>query len=259
MMRKYIRRTSKKYWGFNHFDWSYIEMHHAGKKNSHENDRRLKRLPIVKRVEGHADVGRTADVITFLRHPVSRSISQFYFGQTLPWARKQNSKFLHQTIEEYVHDVSKDWFQPLSDGEGGVDFLAGIFHDGWVMTDQVESEAKDYLRHNKTAACLLAAQRLEQTVWFGLLEDVERSMKLLQISLGLDQTPVLPQRNAAKHEYPVPSDEIKMEIERQLPKDMWLYEFAKRLFEARWNYFMPDDGEHEYIPPELPPLPQYFE
>ena len=293
MFRKYrkTKKISKKYWGFNHFDWSFIEMDHAVKmynsksmnkttdeitfnrdgqvrntynskssKTAHDNldvertandrDKKMPDLNTLKRAREGLDVGHTADVITFIRHPVSRSISQFYYSKTLPWAKK----ILNQTIEEYVHDSNKTWFQPVNDGEGAVDFLAGIFHPGgWVKTDETDSETKKYLRRNKTAACLIAANRLEQTVWFGLLEDVDRSMKLLQISLGLEHTPSLPKKNTARRQYPIPSDEIKLEIENHLPKDMWLYEYAKRLFEARWKYFIED---LDYVPPvELPPLP----
>lgn len=248
MMKKYRRKkwVKKEYWGFNHFDWSYIEADHA-KKKYHSKSRTS--------LAGSIDVSRTADVITFLRDPVSRSISQFYFGKTLRWAKKSNASFLDQTLESYLHDQNKTWLQPLNDGEGGVDFLAGIFHSGgWIMTDETETETKEYLRQNKTAACLVAAQRLQQTLWFGLLEDVDRSMQLLQISLGLHWTPVLPEKNTAKHLYPIPSDDIKLEIGKNIPKDIWLYEFAKRLFDARWNYLV--EGE-EYISPELPPLPDF--
>lgn len=212
----------------------------------------------MKAPQNSADVGRYTDVVTFIRNPVSRSISQFYFGQTLPWAKKSNASFLNQSLEEYIHDPNKTWMQPLNDGEGGVDFLTGVFHPGgWVLTDGIESEQKEYLRQNKTAACLLAAERLEQTVWFGLLEDIDRSMKLLEVSFGLDFTPVLPKRNSAKKQYDDPSKELKLLIEQQLPKDMWLYEFALRLFEARWNYVMQVNGQNEYVPPELPPLPDF--
>ena len=299
MFKKYgkAKKIRKKYWGFNHFDWSFIETDHVAKMydsklmnrtadlsflphrhvgNAHnskstkreydnldvertadvDDDRHKKMLysTTLKRARENLDVGHTADVITFLRHPVSRSISQFYYGKTLPWAKKSNQSFVNQTIEEYIHDLNKTWFQPLNDGEGAVDFLAGIFHSGgWVKTDEIDSESKEYLRWNKTAACIIAANRLEQTVWFGLLEDIERSMKLLQISLGLERTPSLPKRNsAARRPYPIPS-EITLEIESYLPKDMWLYEYAKRLFEARWKYFIED---LDFVPPvELPPLP----
>ena len=222
--------TSKEYFGFHHFDWSYIQMHMM--ENFHSHSR-------IMREGARLDVSRNADVITFLRNPVSRSISQFHYSKRLKWAKEANATFISQTFEEYVHDPNKQWFQPLNDGEGGVDFLSGIFKaNSWVMTDNIESEAKEYLRRNKTAACLLSAERLEQTVWFGLLEDVDRSMKLLQISLGLPEVPLLLKKNSAKVKYPTPSNEIKKEIERLLPKDMWLYEYAKRLFEARWNYFI---------------------
>lgn len=266
------KKSRKLYWGNNHFDWSYIEQDHRKKTllsqsnkipfraGSDENFARVglhREWPEVSS-DSSVSVEDTADVITFLRHPVSRSISQFYFGKTLPWAKKSNATFLDQSLEEYLHDVDREWMQPLNDGEGGVNFLAGTFSSGgWVMTDEIESDHKEYLRRNKTAACLLAAERLEQTVWFGILEDVDRSMKLLQISFGLDNTPVLPKKNKAKRKYPDPSDEIKLEIEKLLPSDMWLYEFAKRLFDARWNYVMQLNGQHKYVPPILPPLPQF--
>lgn len=217
LMKQYRRTslTDKQYFGFEHFDWSYIQMHLVENFPSEYLDERDSNYGI--------DVSQSADVITFLRHPVSRSVSQFYFSKRLKWAKKSDQTFIHQTIEQYIHDTNKTWFQPLNDGEGGVDFLAGIFNtNGWVMTDNIQSEAKKYLTQNKTAACLLAAKRLERTVWFGLLEHVERSMKLLQLSLGLSKTPVLKHRNTAKEKYPIPSDEIKLEIESHLPKDMWL-------------------------------------
>lgn len=250
LMKHYgkIAHTSKEYIGFEHFDWSYIQM------DVMEN---FLTQPIALEDVERLDVSHIADVITFLRNPVSRSVSQFYYSKTLKWSRKANASFISQTLEEYVHDPNKTWFQPLNDGEGGVDFLSGIFKaNSWVMSDNIESDAKEYLRRNKTAACLLSAERLEQTVWFGLLEDVDRSMKLLQISMGLAEVPELLKKNTAKIHYPAPSNETKKEIERLLPKDMWLYAFAKRLFEARWNYFMGVDGG-VYVSPELPPLPEF--
>ena len=232
----------RTYVGEKHYDYSYIQQQIDIKKQDggSYNDK-------------HDEI--EADVITFLRHPVSRAASQFYFSKMLPWAKKQNASFLYQTFDEYLDTPNKTWFQPISDGESGSDFLTGIFptSDGhWVASDGKETDEKIYLRQNKTAACLLAAQRLEETKWFGLLEDVDRSMKLLQITLGLDATPVMPRAN--KLQYPHPTEETKKKISKFVPKDIWLYEYAKRLFEARWNYYI---GNCPYVSPELPPLPDF--
>jgi hypothetical protein len=52
------------------------------------------------------------------------------------------------------------------------------------------------------------------------------------------------------------SNEVVARLEGYLPQDIWLYKYAKRLFEARWNFFTSKDGA-DYIHPDLPPLPQF--
>jgi len=47
------------------------------------------------------------------------------------------------------------------------------------------------------------------------------------------------------------SQEIDKMIESLIPMDMWLYEFGKRLFQARWNFFKTGI----YIQPNHPPYP----
>ena len=47
------------------------------------------------------------------------------------------------------------------------------------------------------------------------------------------------------------SQEIDKRIESLIPMDMWLYEYAKRLFQARWNFFKTGI----FIRPSHPQLP----
>lgn len=187
------------------------------------------------------------------------AFSQFSFSKTLPWAKRSNATFLKQTFEEYLDDPHKTWTQPIADGEGGVDFLAGIFPvevDAWVKTDGRETAFKRHLRSNRTAACLLAARRLDGTLWFGLLEDAERSTELLRRTLGLEDTVVLPTRNAGGgRDRSGPSAVAAQKVARHLPQDLWLYEYGRRLFEARWMYVV--GGGRAYDPPALPPLPEF--
>ncbi len=257
LLENILKCQPKKYIGDLHYDWSYIQ------------HRELPRIKGVRHHHYHRDAAAAhdddddglssiADVITFLRHPISRAVSQFYFSKRLKWAKKANATFLHQTFDEYIDDIHKDWFQPIADGESGTDFLAGIFptdEGHWVASDQRESEMKVYLRKNRTAACLVAAKRLESTPWFGMMEDIDRSMKLLQISLGLKFAPVLPKTNGSGRRNPQPSAATIKKVEKHVQKDLWLYEYAQSLFEARWNYFMGDNCR--YISPELPPLPDF--
>ena len=68
-----------------------------------------------------------------------------------------------------------------------------------MLTDGKETRAKARLRDNCSAAELLAARNLEKTAWFGLLEDVGRSMEMLGATLGLGYVPAFPTTNCARH------------------------------------------------------------
>lgn len=266
LLQNILSCERKLYVGDLHYDWSYIQQRELPRITEHLNQphqQRIFRGELDSNDDDYdADEILTSiiDVITFLRHPVSRSISQFYFSKKLKWAKNANATFLYQTFDQYIDDPNKTWFQPIADGESGTDFLAGIFPTStghWVSSDGRETDRKEYLRKNHTAACLLAAQRLEKTVWFGLLEDIDRSMILLQFTLGLPSTPILPKSNSgggsSGRNHPPPSRTTVQKVEKYIPKDLWLYEYAKLLFEARWNYFM----GCTYVPPELPPLPDF--
>ena len=47
------------------------------------------------------------------------------------------------------------------------------------------------------------------------------------------------------------SQVIEKRIESLIPMDMWLYAYAKRIFQARWNFFKTGI----YIQPDYPPFP----
>jgi hypothetical protein len=283
--------TYHVYIGNSHYDWSYVQQREYN---------RLRRTPAAATTAAtndidDIDVTKHAYIITFLRHPIQRAISQFEYSKTLPWAIKSNATFIYQTFMEYIMDTHKTWTQPIADGESGVYFLAGIFDSGgWVSTSQDDEEEikkrKEYLRVNRTAAILLAAHRLEEsTVWFGLLENVHKSMELLDVTLDLGYVPVLPKTNIHRtatighNSNSNSNDRIKNkrrrttkeddgtirkriniqqqrtstleeEIAKYIPMDIWLYEYAIRLFHARYDYFV---NGCTYVPPELPPLPNF--
>jgi len=177
------------------------------------------------------------------------------------WVKREHPRWVNQNIDEYVRDVvdntTKTTFvQPLVDGEGGLQYLAGTWRAAdWLKTDGNDNAPnKQYLRKNRTAAILLAASRLDQCVWFGLLEEIDRSLTLLQATLGTNTGPTMGKANGAKNAHPPPSNETKRLIERYLPQDIWLYQYAQRLFEARWNYFIENQT---YVHPEMPPFPDF--
>lgn len=219
--------TKRRYIGHKHFDWTYIETH---QKENYGYD--------------EPEFANHTDVITILRHPVSRSVSQFYFSKGLPFAINHNHTFIRQTLGQYLCNPGL-WRQPIEDGSSGVLWLAGT---------EIETKTSTYLRSNKTAWCLVAAERLDQTLWFALFEDFERSLKLLQLTLDLAVIPKILKLNEARETNPSPSEEEVRMLEKFFPSDLWLYEYAQRLFEARWDYFV---NGNEYVHPELPPLPAF--
>jgi len=229
--RKKKNKRKKKYRGGEHYDWSWV----------------LER--------GNPDIN--ADVISFLRDPVARASSHFHFSKNLPWAKKGSHSFVHQSFEEYLENPS--FMDPLIDGLGGVEFLAGTASPSstWIKSNTRNEKERSYLRRNMTANALQAAHNLDRTVYFGLLEDIPRSMKLLQISLDLDQPPKFPKKNNNKQNKKKQKEEISPEviskIEPYMPGDIWLYKYAKLLFEARYNYAT--GKSKDYIHPELPPIP----
>ncbi len=282
LMTEIFKCANRSYVGRRHYDWSYVRQREGLRRGGDIDtiDGKIMADDEYGEYDDDFDVTSRADVIMYLRHPASRAASQFEFSKTLPWARRSNASFLSQTFDEYLDDGERSWNQPLSDGESGTDFLAGIFpsddidgRGGWVLTDGRETRAKARLRSNRTASALLAARRLEGTAWFGLLEDVPRSMELLGATLGLGYVPILPVTNnwdgiatfvrggmGGRNDEvgpSLPSVETTNKIAGYVPGDLWLYEYATRLFDARYEYLVVGDGRCPYIPPVLPPLPDF--
>jgi hypothetical protein len=272
------RPIFRKYVGNGHYDWTYIQQQQQNRQSKGypefkgEDKKKYganNSNTIIKKSNNDDDddddeynASSNADVITFLRHPVSRAISQFYFSKTMRWARDRNSTFIYKTLDEYLDDP-EEFRDPIDDGLGGVMYLSGTSQNDWIQSNGIESRLKISLRHNKTAACIRAAKRLDETTWFGLLEDLDKSMKLLQFTMDLESVPVLPKSNAARgtRRYPSPSKEAISLIEGYLAQDIWLYEYSKRLFDARWGYYFTKNanGHGVYIHPDLPTLPKFHD
>ena len=211
-----------------HFDWTYVEQKYL--KNS-------------------ADV----KIFTFLRDPVARSISQFYYSKNLPWTK--GMRLRRETLREFLDDdPGSQNRMVVHDGEAGSWWLCGAWHSGgYIMTDGKDSNEKRWLRTHRQKCARKAADNLEATAWFGLLEDVPRSMELLQATLGLRFRPTLPHSNKGKKHPPAGAAEKEL-LTSLLQMDLWLYKFAQQLFEARWAAYQATGNVTVAVSPERLPM-----
>jgi hypothetical protein len=233
--RQLARETGRRFIGYRHFDWSYIDS--LLETNSH-----------------------TVDVITMLRHPVQRTTSHFLSAQLwMPQLRQHQNL----TLTDYLHDTNlllqtrSIWF----DGQAGINWLAASHTEDWVVGNKLNASEvarrQDLYEHHAREMCLLAADRLDQTLWFGMLEDLPKSMKLLQHSLGLDYTPILTKGNQnPKHQqqHNVLSEWERQALSSLVPMDIWLYDYGQRLMDARFAAI----PTGVFVPPERPPFPKMW-
>ena len=70
--------------------------------------------------------------------------------------------------------------------------------------------------------------------WIGFIDDQERSLKLLKQQLDLDTTIdfELPFKNKHNYDKSITSH-LSNKLKKLLARDIYIYNFAKRLFEAR--------------------------
>ena len=248
-----------KYVGKKHFDWSYIENSVGGGTSM---------TPAISTVSSNATDGnqgqqhklRAKDqcqVLTMLREPVDRAISHFHFMKNQKWGgaiqNESLSHFLFNTSKQHLLDIRDIW----QDGQASVSWLTGTHIASWAQITKKEVPLREQIASNYTRMCLLAAERLEQTRWFGILDDIDRSLELLQWEFSLSKRPEMKHQNQNKNRLNVqPQNEDITQIEMDalaslMPQDIWLYEYAKVLFEARWNEYQTG----VYIQPDKPPLP----
>ena len=81
-----------------------------------------------------------------------------------------------------------------------------------------------------------AIDNLHKCLWIGILEHRDRSMELLQYQTGLGLQ--YADAHIGYREYTVPSRSVMDKIKRLMPVDRFLYEYAKQLFEHRWQWYV---------------------
>lgn len=232
----------------------------------------------------YAETVPNAQIVTMLRDPVSRAISHFAFykqfkedlGKSVqtPLKISQDKIMPYKHFDKYLNDKdtmmkTRDIWQ---DGQAGVSWFTGTQTTAWGITDSVtREEIKKREKHSldSNAMMAIAAKRLKNTFWFGILEDLEKSMELLQWQLEYEpankQPLVLDRKNVHSvahhrnhHElshdaWQAPVDaNTKAQLKRLMPMDIWFYGYAKQLFDARYNFMK--TGKYE--DPKVPDFPE---
>ncbi|CAB9504712.1 expressed unknown protein [Seminavis robusta] len=222
------------YLGGRHFDWSQIEVVQKQRDN----------LPV--------------HVVTLLRQPVERAVSHFYFWKTRQLGGSDTDNNLQQmSLSKYLLEGNKQHLLETrdiwQDGQAGVSWLTGTHIASWVAPKKRTEEdvlKREQAASNATAMLTLAAARLRETRWFGILEDLPRSMRLLQHEFNLSAMPSMPMKNMNNNKATLKGPEYKA-LASLMPQDLWLYQYARRLFEARWQKY----ATGVYQEPPAPPMP----
>lgn len=195
-------------------------------------------------VVGHVGFRTTAafrrppSVITFLREPIDRALSAYYFlRQTedtniaATYTRSQRRRRVHTA--QFVNELSLSEFIRLRPD-------TARSHMGSVQT-AILSQQSDRRRHRRRTLGVddleRAQQRLAECAAFGLTERVDESMALICHSLGWAPFDGFPHANPTSDRAAVADlDAATLDDLRELTQlDGELYRFAAELFEQRWQ------------------------
>ena len=155
-----VKRLGGHLFGGRHFDWSHIET--------------------LKHDLSYIETLKHLDVVVLLRDPVARAVSHFHF------TKKKQIYQINVSLTEYIRDPQKmlearDIWQ---DGQAAAMWLTGTHVANWVgiKPGQIPERESRFLDHK--TICSKAVSRLKDTLWFGFLDDQERSFDMLQWQLG---------------------------------------------------------------------------
>ena len=135
--------------------------------------------------------------------------------------------------------------------QGAACWLAGTHAESWVSRgiSKEERERREHISTNWTYMLNSAIDHLHNCLWFGLLEKMDESLELFEYQTGLK----IRMKHLNKHISKMnqePTNENIHKLEKLMPMDLFLYEYAKQLFERRWQmYLNAKNGEINPLPP----------
>ena len=226
MMAKELGKTD--FYGAKHFDWTYVEEEYPAE-----------------------------EVMTLFREPVSRTISHFNFMKKLSWTK--GMKIKEQSFDQFLEDKSSmmEFRGCWQDGQAGVSWLTGTHIAEWVKKGEHAEKDPDTLERvffDYEKQLTEAADKIDKMFWFGILEDLDRSLELLafQLDKPVNRLRKITNQNLHKIEPSLPSEKSTKFLRDLMPQDIWLYDYAKRVFEARWIFYKTGIYQH----PKRPAFPE---
>ena len=121
--------------------------------------------------------------------------------------------------------------------QGAGKWLAGTHPESWwVWTETDTSEAeREQISTNWTYILNTAIANLHKCLWFGLVEEIDKSLRMFEYQTGLQMKMGHINRNI---KYQKPDKDTVLKIKKLIPSDLYIYEYAKELFKFRWQLYL---------------------
>ena len=199
-----------------------------------------------------------------LRHPVERASSHFHFMRSQTWTIDSSLQRLDLTTFLRQAKDTGDWSDMMAfrgfwqDGQASVAWLTGSHVAKWVESipekpwTEDTKNLKEFNLVNHEKALLQAADRMDRMFWVGILEDMERSIELLehQFSIAPGTLSRKHLNNGTDNSATVSAEAAKL-LHSLVGMDLWLYDYGRAIFEARYQHFKTGIWNQ----PTRPPMP----
>ena len=103
-----------------------------------------------------------------------------------------------------------------------------------------EKKRRQNLLSNWTLVLNKAINNLHKCLWFGIMENLDRSLEMFRYQSGLD---IQQEKRNVNKGYPKPTVDEVEKLKKLMPMDMYLYEYAKQLHDYRYQMFKQQQQE----------------
>ena len=113
----------------------------------------------------------------------------------------------------------------------------------WTETNKTEEE-REIISTNWTYMLNTAINNLHKCLWFGIIEERKKSLQMFEYQTGLQIKMNHINKNT---KYQDPPNHVIMKIKKLIPLDLYIYEYAKQLFEWRWQMYLNGSLTRTYV------------